>query len=519
MRLKRVIPFLICLLHLVVLIYPARQHPFGNYATETDFYHLFAPDATRILAGEMPENTYQGPGYPVAIALISKFSGLELFAVGKWFSVGCAALCGGLIFLLFRGLFGFAIGIGAQLLFIVSGEFPQFSINATTDVPFLMLALMTLVLFLGRGSTTFERTFLAAFLAGLSYLTRYNGIFLVFACLAGIVVFNIFARSWKDRILLAGGFLIIFTLTVSPWLYLNGRRHGSPLYNTNYLNMATLFYPELVAGKTNQDGTRVLAEKFSSFGDVLRYNPGQVWRRYLRTLWESLRNSLTERLVNVWVGILALIGMLTALWRSRTRELAVLLVSGLLYLLLMGLNHWETRYYFFLGVLYAGLAAYAIGAIGGMVRERGGLTGRNARVWQLLPVGLFLLIFGVSLAESRADVRKFLAAQPWEMASARDYLLKDYAEGTAKLRIVARKPHLPYMVHAEWVFFPPVRSLDEFRTWVSQNDVDFIVIGKRELKERKELTPLGKPSKAPEWLNPVWIDDETGLILYRVGSF
>ena len=168
MRLKRAIPFLICLLHLAVLIYPARQHPFGNYATETDFYHLFAPDATRILAGEMPENTYQGPGYPVAIALISKFSGLELFAAGKWFSVACAALCGGLIFLLFRGLFGFAIGIGAQLLFIVSGEFPQFSINATTDVPFLMLALLTLVLFLGRGSTTFERTFLAAFLAAIA---------------------------------------------------------------------------------------------------------------------------------------------------------------------------------------------------------------------------------------------------------------------------------------------------------------------------------------------------------------
>jgi hypothetical protein len=77
-----------------------------------------------------------------------------------------------------------------------------------------------------------------------------------------------------------------------------------------------------------------------------------------------------------------------------------------------------------------------------------------------------------------------------------DYLLKDYAAGTAKLRIVARKPHLPYMVHAEWVFFPPVRSLDEFKTWVSQNDVDFIVIGKRELKERKELTPLGKPSRS-----------------------
>lgn len=519
MRLKLAIPFLISLLHLAVLIYPARQHPFGNYATETDFYHLFAPDASRVLAGKVPENTYQGPGYPVAIALISKSTGLELFAAGKWLSVVSAALCGGLIFLLFRGLFSFAVGIGAQLLFVVSGEFPQFSINATTDVPFLMLCLLTLVLFLGRGSATVERTSLAAFLAGLSYLTRYNGIFLVFACLSGIVVFNIFARSWKERVLLATGFLIIFTLTVSPWLYLNARRHGSPLYNTNYLNMATQFYPELVEGKTNQDGTRLLAEKFGSFGDVLRYDPAQLLRRYPQTLWGSLRNSMTEGLVNVWVGVLGWLGLLLSLWRNRTRELVVLLVSGLLYLLLMGLNHWETRYYFFAGVLYAGLAVYAISSIGELVLKRARLTGRVARVWPVFPAALFLLVWGLSLAESRADVRKFLAAQPWEMAAARDYLLSDYGAGTAKLRIVARKPHLPYMVNAEWVFFPQVRSMDEFKDWVSRNDVDFIVIGKRELKERKELAPLGKPSKAPEWLKPVWIYDDTGLILYQVGSF
>jgi hypothetical protein len=45
---KRYLPLLICLAHLLVLIYLARQHPFGNYATETDFYHLYAPDAERI---------------------------------------------------------------------------------------------------------------------------------------------------------------------------------------------------------------------------------------------------------------------------------------------------------------------------------------------------------------------------------------------------------------------------------------------------------------------------------------
>jgi 4-amino-4-deoxy-L-arabinose transferase-like glycosyltransferase len=511
-----VIPVAVGLLHLAILVNVARQHPFGNYATETDFYHLFAPDATRILAGEMPQNTFQGPGYPLVIGLLSKSTGLELFAAGKWLSVASAVLCGGLIFFLFRDLFGRVVGIGAQSLFIVSGEFPQFSINATTDVIFLLLVLVTLVLLLGRGRADSRRMALAAVCSGLAYLTRYNGIFLPVVCLFAILVVNLFELARGERVRLAALFLAIFLLTVSPWLYLNGRRYGSPLYNTNYLNMATQFYPELVAGKTNQDGTRLLETQFRSFGDVLRHNPAQVVKRYPLTVWQSLRFSLTEGLVSGAVGLVGLAGLLLALWFRRTRRVMVLLVATVLYLLLMGLNHWETRYYFFWGVALSGFAVFALQSTWQIIGRRVGLV---ARGWVLLPVGIFLLLWWGSFVQSRADLRRFLAAQPWEVAAARDFLRGRYGEETRQLRIVARKPHLPYLVDAGWVFFPPVRTIDEFRSWVAANQVDFIVIGKRELKERPELAPLAKSATAPEWLRPVWRYDETGLVLYRVGSF
>src|SRR5215470_18053476 len=91
---------LICLIHLLTLVYLARQHPFGNYATETDFYHLYAPDAERLASGQFPQNTYQGPGYPAALALVAKLAGMsgDLFTAGKWLSVVCAVLCGLLVF-------------------------------------------------------------------------------------------------------------------------------------------------------------------------------------------------------------------------------------------------------------------------------------------------------------------------------------------------------------------------------------------------------------------------------------
>jgi hypothetical protein len=221
-------------------------------------------------------------------------------------------------------------------------------------------------------------------------------------------------------------------------------------------------------------------------------------------------------LLNRYVAIPGLLGLLLVLWRRRTREVQLIILAGLIYLLLMGLNHWETRYYLFWGVVLSGLAVETIRLTADHILH---YTRRTSPGWKMLPVGLFVLLWVLSFNESRADVLKFLAAQPWEISGARDFLVDQYDGETRRLRIVARKPHLPYLVKAEWIFFPQVRTIDEFKLWVEQNDVDFIVIGKRELKERKELAPLGKPSRAPEWLKPVWIYDQTGLILYRVGTF
>ena len=64
---RRLLLAALCLLYLLTLAHLARFHPFGTYATETDFYHLFAPDASRLADWRFPENPYQGPGYPAAL--------------------------------------------------------------------------------------------------------------------------------------------------------------------------------------------------------------------------------------------------------------------------------------------------------------------------------------------------------------------------------------------------------------------------------------------------------------------
>jgi Dolichyl-phosphate-mannose-protein mannosyltransferase len=503
---------LISLIHLLTLTYLARRHPFGNYATETDFYHFYAPDAERIASGQFPQNTFQGPGYPATLALVAKLAGMsgDLFTVGKWMSVVCAVLCGLLVFVLFARLFSYWVGVGAQLIATVSGEFPQFSINAATDVFFLLLCLAAMVVFTDERIAPHWRVTLGGALAGAVYLTRYNGLFLPAACLIGITLLDYFKKRWPGRLALSAIFVALFLVVSSPWLIANYKRNGSPFYNTNYLNVATEFYPELVANKTNQDATRALAERFHSFGDVVGYDPRRLIARYPANLYESLRNSIKETLVNQLVAGMAAFGVLLALARRRSKNVTLVLIAGAIYLLLMALNHWEARYYFFVMVLYSGFAVFAAAAWLEMARSLGWLKNR---AFALIPVAMVAAMFALSLAESRKDVTRFLESQPTEIIAARDYLSSIGATGGK--RIVARKPHLPYLSRNEWVFFPQVKSLDEFRAWVEANRVDYIAVGKRELKERKELSALGKPENAPDWLKAVWVNDDPVFILYE----
>jgi len=507
-----VLPIVICLAHFIILAYLANRHPIGNFATETDFYHFYAPDAERISHGQFPTNTFQGPGYPALLALITKLTGSDIFAAGKWLSVIGAVICGLLVFLLFGRLFGYWIGIGAQAIAIVSGEFPQFSLNATTDVLFLLLCLLALVIFIYPWFTMRLRVGIGGVLCGLAYLTRYNGVFLLLAFIIGILFLNLFEQNRRLRYQLTAIVLLTFLVTVSPWLYANYRNRGSLFYNTNYLNLATEFYPELVAGKTNQDGTRALEQKFQSTADVLRYDPVRVISHYPLNLYETLRLSVWDSLVEELVGLLALLGIILVLIKRRSKYLAFILITGAIYILMIALTHWETRYCFFVMTLYSGLAVYAATQFTELLRSRG------VKVKKLLgaaiPVFMVTVMWALSFAESRLDVERFLAGHPLEILAARDYLSGVNPQGR-RMRIVARKPHLPYLSHNEWIFFPQVKSIDELRLWVEDNEIDYIAIGRRELKERKELTPLGDPKNAPRWLKAVWVNEDPVFILYK----
>jgi len=517
---------LICLLYFAFLIYFSRQHLFGTYATETDFYHLYAPDAARIAAGQFPLNSFQGPGYPVLLSLVTKFTG-DLFVSGKWISIISAVMCVWLMFALFKQLFGEWVGVGAALLSTTVIEFPEFSLQATTDVFFLLLCLVALVIFTGAYFSLRMRVIFAAFFTGVAYLTRYNGVFLLAGFVFAILVLNLFEKVWRERAILTGIFLAAFFVTILPWLIANAQHNGSPLYNTNYLNMATLFYPELAGGEVTQDGTRKLQEQFHSFGDVLNYNPKQAVARYFENLNEIFFNSLRPTLVTRLIGWLGLIAMLVAaleIWYRRSflsekitaqsKAVFLLLLAIIGYFLLMGLNHWEVRYFFFIGLCYSGLVAYLVVTPLKRLYEAGWFSRQRTLVQFVTPAICLLGLWAYATTSASESFRSFMQSHPHEIPAAAQFLQSTNA-APHSLKIVARKPHLPFMSRQEWVFFPQVKSLDELKAWLEKNPVNYIAIGKRELKSRKELAPLGDPKTAPDWLETAWTNDDPKFILYK----
>jgi hypothetical protein len=505
---RLLLPAVICLVFLVLILFAAKQHPYGTYTVETDFYQYYAPDAGRLAQGEFPEDTYRGPGYAFALAVVTKLTG-DVFLSGKLISAFSATLIGFLTFLLFERLFGYAAGIGAQLIVFVSPQFPTFAVISTTDIFFLMLCLAAIVIFLNDAIAARWRIILSAALTSFAYLTRYNGLFLVAMFFIGILLLNIFDVSWRKRLQKSAIFIGVFLLVASPWFYANYKHQGSPFYNTNHLNIATEFYPDLANGSVFQEGTRGLSEKFRSLGEVLRYDPKRIAAHYPENLGEGLKKSVNTDLVDYRIGWLAVIGFVIALFERRSKAVWMILGSGILYFLLMALTHWETRYYFYVMVLYAGLASFALFRPLEWLREK---TRFKHTALVLLPAILLAMLLFYSYTTSQKEISKFLSTHPTEIIAARDYV---QSQGVANPRIVARKPHLAYMSGGEWIFIPQVKSLDEFKEWLQNNPVDYVAFGVRELQARPELAALKDPSQAPAWLQPVWTNDKPAFVLYK----
>jgi Dolichyl-phosphate-mannose-protein mannosyltransferase len=496
---------LLVLLYLAVMGGIAHRRAVGDYLKETDFYHYYAPDADRLLAGRPPENPFQGPGYPALLTLTYPLSG-DHFVSGKWLALAAAGVSVFTAAQLFRTLLGEKTVLPGLLFLVTSADFARFSVQTTTDMPFLALALLAILAAAGGPDHPWARALVAGGLTGLAWLVRYNGLFLVPSCLLGLVTAGPDRGSRPRPALRAAAYLACALAVASPWLVANQRLHGWPVHSLNYLNVAAAAY----GFPTDQDGTRHLAAMFRSPGDVLRHDPTRFVSHYVRNLVGTVANTLGVPLAVLPLGLLALAGAVRVTRVGRRTPTIVLPVSSALFVLLMAFTHWESRYFLYVGVCYAGFAAYAVAGASEWVAARWPEAPGRAR---LAAAGLALAVLVPALVRTPLRVHDMLRREPVELVAASAELRRvvDPAE-----RIMARKPHLPYLIGREWVFLPDVASPEDLRAALCREAVGLFVHDNPTRSMRPGLASLDDRTSGIPWLRRVYESPGADLLVFEV---
>jgi len=487
-----VLALAISLVYVLALAYPVQQHVVGVFS---DFYVRFAPDADRLAAGLFPENTYNPPGYPALLVAGSWLTG-DHFTSGKWMSLFAAGLAGVLTFLLARRLFGPSAGVLAMPIVLFSEAFTTYAVTAMTDVPFVCVLLGAMLVITWDDAEGEGRRFVwavtAGALCGAAYLMRYNALFLL---VPGVVAAATRGRPGRARVLVVATFLGSALVTALPWLLANHAHHGSPFYSTNYEDVARAF------GISR-------AHPFTSLADVVLHDPARVIGGYAKNVPFTTYQTFGASLALLPAGPLAALGIALALARRRTRPVLLVLLAALSFIALMGLTHWEKRYFFFMLACWSGFAAFAMLEIGRWIAGalRSPMAGRVAvgglALWILVPSSVLVW----------RSVAKTLSRQPVELLPAARLLASDTPPGATVMSVRAQ---IAYLSRRQWRPLPGADSIEDLgATLRRERPPDYLVYDRWARRFIPQLKTLADPAGSPPWLEAVYSDPS--IVVYRV---
>jgi hypothetical protein len=473
----------------------AHHRVIGGYGVETDFYRAYAPDASRILEGAMPAAGKNPPGYSALLAAAHPVTG-DHFVSGKWLAVATAMLTGWVAFSLFRLLFGGPAALLGCAVTLASEAFATHAIQATTDMPFLLATVAAMRVVLDERLPAMGRAPLGGLLTGLACLVRLNGLFLVPPVALAIGWLQGAGTPIGRRLLPIVLFLAVGLATVTPWLALDRLQHGSVPGATLHEDAAKAFY-----GRRD-------AKRFDSFLALVASHPTFFAATYARKLISNLGLTLAGGLITPPASLLALAGLVLAL-RARRRPVLVGLFSIAALVALMALTVWRTRFYLWVGVCYAGLAAWATMRLADWLGARWRAAPRRPVLVAILALALLV----PAVAASALAVQSLLRHEPRQILAAAEFLRQRPDSPTG---VASYKPHLPYHAGLPWRRLEEVRTLPEMEALVRAAGVRYVVYERAAEGSLPVLRGLRPSARTPSWLRPIYSDRAGQLVIYEV---
>ena len=463
----------------------------GDFGVETDFYGTYAPRAREIASGHFDLRHYgvTGPLYEVVLAL-GIVLGIPVFTWAKTVSA-LSILASSYLWARIAGqTIGQAAGRWIPWLLLISPAFVRFGYIASSDA--LYCFLFSLALFALVRSETAGKYFGAGLTALVAFLVRYQAlVFPGFALLWWIGRPGVL-RRWLFYLLAFPGVFVLLLLVAS----LAGDPLPKPdfLYNIHY---------EVSEGHIDWDEYQAKATERGNPWEILLRNPGAVLLAALGNVPNHLESEVLSG-AGLVLGVLVLVG-LAALFVREPGFSTVLRFTGfwvLQFLLLLPTQASE-RYALTQVPLLALIAAWGLARLSERPRVR------PVR-WALPAFGALLFLGLVLNTQSQIRYQKRQPRFLLETASQLEGVIQPQD------RIMARKPHLSFLLNCRWVYFPDSKDVTALRTAMLRAPAEYVYYGRNEVALRPNFRFLSFPPYRPSgW--EVARADSNG-VLYRVGE-
>ncbi|NWF49233.1 MAG: glycosyltransferase family 39 protein [Ignavibacteriaceae bacterium] len=491
---------------IIISIISFTYHKIGDYGVETDFFWGYVHAAKKFLEGIIVIDQFRGPLYPIALGIFS-LAFPDFFSAGIFLGVFSASIVIYFTFETLKRISDSKISLITTILLFFNPIFIQYSYSAGTDMFFNALAVITLYFFFKSNEPNYKNLLLAAFFGGLSYLTRYNGIFLASFVLA-ILFINHWKISWKERIKAVLIFCFVFIITFSPWGFYCLSEKGSFFYNENYKNIAYEIY-----GKEKVSWDEFWfseSSKMKSLTDVVFADPGKFVSTVIGNIADHFLKDM-EILIGWHIGIFTILGLVFFIFSKPHKPLTTVFNSyvlvNLFFFLLLLLVFYSERFSLFLIPFYVFFAVSAL--------HSGNLSLKKFMPKQLI-ILLTVFIISFAIIEAYGFNVERIDSGPQEILILKEWYDKNVPEEQKGSKIAARKPHIAYYLDMEFSLLPLVNSHEELISELNKKNVDYLYFSPVEAGLRREFMYLLNPNLQHPGLETVVFFNNPPAVLYRL---
>ncbi|OGL42268.1 MAG: hypothetical protein A2043_08730 [Candidatus Schekmanbacteria bacterium GWA2_38_9] len=497
---------------LLIATYSYYHYPVGQQMNvEHDFYNWYAPDAKKILNGNLWSIEFydlKGIGYHFILALVTFATG-DIFVSGKIISVIFSALSLFLIYKIFSSSFNPLTGILIILGTMANNFFIISSYTVGTDMFFLFLVFAAINSLCTEKVSKTYRLLLAGFFSGYAYFTRYNGIFLLLPVILYLFFLDEEKEGFREKTKKLSFYLASFFLTIAPWHIFLYLKTGNPFFNRSYRNLA---YDFIYEGYINKDFYwQYLADNFHSASDVFFYNPVSFSYKLLEHFFSHFNNQINSLLFSQSLKYVTVLGIAYFLigaigGKLSKKEIFIFLFAASYYLIMLFI-HYEDRYFIFLIPFFIYFAAHLfLNVFNKHLSEKSFL---------FLRIIAFLLLIIYSSKDAIAFNQKRASWLPTEILYFGDFLKFISHEDNL---LICRSPNITFYGGVRYREIPLVSSVDELVKFALKKKASFIYFSNLEMKSRPQLeTLLYHKSKYP-YLYPImeWNGENKKGVLYYV---